>query len=144
MRSIARGLALTATALAFTTLPGTGAASAAPIGAEGLYAPSALVLGITAGDNTTTGTVLRAVTLNCAPTASGTHPDATGACAELRAAGAQLDTITTRGSRAVCSKEWNPVTVTAEGVWEGKRFSYLHTFGNLCAKDSGSGAVFDF
>ncbi|MGW6746660.1 SSI family serine proteinase inhibitor [Streptomyces sp. NPDC055025] len=144
MRSIARGLALTATALAFTTLPGTGAASAAQISAEGLYAPSALVLGITAGDNTTTGAVLRAVTLNCAPTASGTHPDATGACAELRTARAQLDTITTRGSRAVCSKEWNPVTVTAEGVWEGKHFSYRHTFGNLCAKDSGSGAVFDF
>ncbi|MFF3753091.1 SSI family serine proteinase inhibitor [Streptomyces sp. NPDC002018] len=144
MRSIARGLTLTATALAFTTPAGTGAASAAQTGAESLYAPSALVLAVTAGDDATAGTVLRAVTLTCAPTAQGSHPDAVGACAELRATRARLDTITTPGSRAACSKEWNPVTVTAEGVWEGRRFSYAHTFGNPCAKDSGSGAVFAF
>lgn len=147
MRSIARGLALTATTLAFSTLPCVGAAGAAGgagTGAGSLYAPSALVLGVTAGDSAATGTVLRAVTLTCAPTAGGTHPDAVGACAELHSTRAELDSVTTRGSRAVCSKEWNPVTVTAEGVWEGKRYSYVHTFGNPCAKNSGSGTIFDF
>ncbi|MFE4537289.1 subtilase-type protease inhibitor [Streptomyces scopuliridis] len=144
MRSIATGLALAATTLALTALPGTATASAEQAVAGGLYAPSALVLSVTGGDNATTGTVQRAVTLSCAPQASGTHPDPAGACAELRAAQGRLDTITTPAPQTFCSREWNPVTVTADGVWEGKRFSYAHTFGNPCARDSGSGTVFAF
>ncbi|MEV6424301.1 subtilase-type protease inhibitor [Streptomyces sp. NPDC051662] len=144
MRSIATGLALTATTLALTALPATGTASAEQAVSASLYAPSALVLSVTGGADTVTGTVLRAVTLSCAPQASGTHPDPAGACAELRAAQGRLDAITTPAPHISCTREWNPVTVTADGVWEGKRFSYVHTFSNPCARDNGSGTVFAF
>ncbi|MER5731991.1 subtilase-type protease inhibitor [Streptomyces sp. NPDC002138] len=139
------GLASAAMALtALAALAGTGAADAAPSGTESLYAPSALVLGVTAGDNAREGTVLRAVTLVCAPRPSGTHPNPAAACSELLAAAGQADTITAGGAGAMCSKEWDPVTVTADGVWQGKRFSYDHTFGNRCALRNGSGALFAF
>src|SRR5215217_2270328 len=76
-------LTLTATAVC---APLAGAAVAAPVAApSGLYAPSALVLTTGHGDTAATVTPERAVTLTCAPTASGTHPAASQACAELRA-----------------------------------------------------------
>ncbi|MYR62323.1 protease inhibitor protein, partial [Streptomyces sp. SID625] len=75
MRNTARWaatLALTATAVCG---PLTGAALAAPSGAPAsLYAPSALVLTVGHGDSAATAAPERAVTLSCAPTASGTHP----------------------------------------------------------------------
>lgn len=109
-----------------------------------LYAPSALVLTVTDGADHKTGTVQRAVTLSCAPSPSGSHPDAATACAELKKNGAKFDAITASGTNRVCTKEWEPVTVTADGVWEGQRVDYAHTFSNSCALDGGRGAVFTF
>ncbi|MFF2944099.1 subtilase-type protease inhibitor [Streptomyces niveus] len=163
MRSIARAGACGA-ALALSSLLLTGAAGAvpaeapgggasiggvpapgtSPTGAESLYAPSALVLTVTDGADHKSGTVRRAVTLSCAPTPSGSHPDAVGACAELKENGAKFDSITTSGTNRVCTKEWEPVTVTADGAWEGKRVAYVHTFSNSCAMNGGRGAVFTF
>ncbi|MFJ3923235.1 SSI family serine proteinase inhibitor [Streptomyces sp. NPDC090022] len=147
MRSIARGLGLASAAMALTALTalaGSGVAGAAPSGTESLYAPSALVLAITAGDDPDEGTALRAVTLVCAPRPSGTHPAPAAACAELRAADAMFDTITMPATGVRCSKEWDPMTVTADGVWNGRRVAYTHTFGNPCAMRHGSGALFRF
>jgi len=139
MRTTARWaatLALTATAVG---APLTGTALAAP---ASLYAPSALVLTIGHGESAAVATPQRAVTLNCAPTASGTHPAAAQACAELRAAGG-LDGLAPR-SDARCTKEYDPVVVTVDGVWQGKRVSYERTFGNACVKDSYGSSVFAF
>lgn len=77
MRSIAKGLGLGSAAMALTALtalawPGT--AGAAPAGTESLYAPSALVLSVSAGPDADAGAALRAVTLVCSPTPGGTHP----------------------------------------------------------------------
>ncbi|MEU0395466.1 subtilase-type protease inhibitor [Streptomyces sp. NPDC006208] len=148
MRYIARGLALAAaTTLALVAAPAVGTAGAAQSGAQdtrSLFPPSALVLTVTAGDDAKNGTVLRAVTLGCTPTASGTHPAAAAACAELRANEAKFDSITSRGTTGACTKQYDPVTVTADGVWQGKRVSYTHTFGNPCTKKHGSGTVFGF
>ncbi|MFD3487300.1 subtilase-type protease inhibitor [Streptomyces sp. NPDC058665] len=119
-------------------------AGTSPSGAEGLYAPSALVLTVTDGADHKTGTVRRAVTLSCAPTPSGSHPDAVAACSELKKNGAKFDAITNSGTSRVCTKEWEPVTVTADGVWEGRRVDYTHTFSNSCAMNGGRGAVFTF
>lgn len=58
---------------------------------SGLYAPSALVLTMGHGETAATVTPERAVTLNCAPTPSGTHPAAYDACGELRAVNGDLD-----------------------------------------------------
>ncbi|MCX4524319.1 MULTISPECIES: subtilase-type protease inhibitor [unclassified Streptomyces] len=147
MRSIARGLGLGSAAMALTALtalawPGT--AGAAPSGTESLYAPSALVLGITAGEDASSGTVLRAVTLVCAPTPRGTHPSPAAACAELRANFDTLDAVTEPEWGTACTREWNPMTVTADGVWQGRRMSYSYTFGNPCGLHNTSGSLFGF
>ncbi|MFF4488067.1 protease inhibitor [Streptomyces sp. NPDC001544] len=136
MRTTARWAAtigLTATAVC---VPLTGAAVAAPVSApSSLYAPSALVLTTGHGQSAATATPERAVTLSCAPTASGTHPAAAEACAELRGAGGDLDALKSNDD-VFCTKLYDPVVVTVEGVWQGKRVSYEHTFGNACVKDA--------
>ncbi|MFH7595465.1 subtilase-type protease inhibitor [Streptomyces racemochromogenes] len=145
MRSITRSLGLASGAMAltaFTALAGTGAADAAPTGAQSLYAPSALVVSVTAGQNAATGTVLRAATLVCAPRPGGTHPSPAAACAELKAHGASLDVLAAPRPDTACTREWNPVTVTAEGVWQGRRMSYTYTFGNPCGLRSSTGTLF--
>ncbi|MCH5671326.1 protease inhibitor [Streptomyces gilvus] len=143
MRNTARWaatLALTATAVCG---PLTGAALATPAAAPAsLYAPSALVLTIGHGDSAATVTPQRAVTLSCAPTPSGTHPAAALACAELRAAGG-LDALAPRDD-VLCTKLYDPVVVTADGVWQGKRVSYERTFANQCVKDAYMSDVFAF
>jgi subtilisin inhibitor-like len=124
--------------------PLAGAAVAAPApGPAGLYAPSALVLTMGHGDTATAVTPERAVTLTCAPTASGTHPAAPGACAELRAADGDFDALAARGD-VMCTKRYDPVVVTVEGVWRGKRVAYERTFANDCVKNSHGTAVFTF
>jgi hypothetical protein len=147
MRSIARSLGLGSAAMALTALTALawpGAADAAPSGTESLYAPSALVLGVAAGQDAGSATVLRAVTLVCAPAPGGTHPNPAAACAELRANAARLDRVAAPRSGIACTKEWNPMTVTADGVWEGRRLNYSYTFGNPCGFRNSSGALFGF
>ncbi|MGW2834305.1 subtilase-type protease inhibitor [Streptomyces sp. NPDC001286] len=139
MRNTARWaatLALTATAVCG---PLTGAALATP---ASLYAPSALVLTVGHGDSATDATPLRAVTLSCAPTPSGTHPAADLACAELRAAGG-VEGLAPR-TDVLCTKQYDPVVVTVDGVWQGKRVSYERTFANSCLKYAYGADVFEF
>ncbi|GCB43568.1 protease inhibitor [Streptomyces sp. NL15-2K] len=148
MRNTARWaatLGLTATAVCG---PLTGAAFAAPgtvpsTAPTTLYAPSALVLTLGRGESAATTTPHRAVTLTCAPTASGTHPAANPACAELRAADGDLNALAVRGGVA-CTKEYDPVVVTVDGVWRGQRVSYERTFANECVKTTYGSSVFAF
>jgi hypothetical protein len=144
MRTTARWaatLGLTATAVCG---PLTGAAVAGPDAvAPSLYAPSALVLTTGHGADAATATPERAVTLNCAPTASGTHPAAVQACAELRGVDGDFGSLKARDD-VWCTKLYNPVVVTVEGVWQGRRVSYQHTFGNTCVKDALNSSVFAF
>jgi hypothetical protein len=140
MRNTARlatTLALTATAVCG---PLTGAALAAP---TGLYAPSALVLTVGHGDSAALAVPARAVTLTCAPTASGTHPAAADACAELRGVGGDFDALTGQVD-VLCTKQYDPVVVTVDGVWQGRRVSYERTFANECVKSSHGTSLFAF
>ncbi|MET9800432.1 subtilase-type protease inhibitor [Streptomyces sp. NPDC006368] len=107
----------------------TGVAEARP---ASLYAPSAVVLTVTQGEDETT--VVRASTLSCAPTAQGTHPDPEAACAALAATAGTLDALLAApDSNRACPMHYDPVTVTADGVWQGRRISWKHTFSNTCA-----------
>jgi subtilisin inhibitor-like len=134
-------LTLTATAVCG---PLTGSALAAPNAAPAsLYAPSALVLTMGHGESAALATPLRAVTLICAPGASGSHPDAVDACAELRAADGDLNALSVRDD-VLCTKLYDPVVVTVQGVWKGKRVDYERTFSNECVKDSYGTFVFTF
>ncbi|MFJ9821004.1 subtilase-type protease inhibitor [Streptomyces sp. NPDC101151] len=104
------------------------AATAAP---SSLYAPSALVLTVSYPGGST-DTAARAVTLSCAPGASGTHPAPAAACADLRKADGRLDSLLSTASGQACTQLWSPVTITADGVWQGTRTSWKHTFANSC------------
>ncbi|MFG2225853.1 subtilase-type protease inhibitor [Streptomyces sp. NPDC048644] len=143
---IALGAALVLGALATTAQAATTPAAAAAQSARsgGLYAPSALVLTVGEGESRASSTVARAVTLTCAPVAGGSHPVARAACGQLNAVKGDLDQVTGARSTRVCTKEWAPVVVTADGVWQGRRVAYTHTFANSCAMQDGAGAVFEF
>ncbi|WP_310717617.1 subtilase-type protease inhibitor [Streptomyces lydicus] len=119
------------------------AAPAQPSRSGGLYAPTELVLTMGQGESRATTTVQRAVTLSCTPVATGSHPDPKSACAELRAVAGDFNAVTSAPSQRLCTKEWAPVLVTADGVWQGKRVSYTYTFANSCMM-AGSSSVFQF
>ncbi|SNX65691.1 subtilisin inhibitor-like [Streptomyces sp. TLI_55] len=140
MRNTARWAATLALTAGAVCGPLTGAALAAP---DSLYAPSALVLTLGHGDSAATATPARAVTLTCAPTASGSHPAAALACAELRGVGGDLDAFQARDG-VQCTKQYDPVVVTVDGVWQGKRVSYERTFANECVKGSLGSSLFTF
>jgi hypothetical protein len=144
MRNTARWamtLGLTATAVCG---PLTGAALATPGPAPtALYAPSALVLTVGHGESAAAATPERAVTLTCAPTSSGTHPVAGSACAELRGVGGDIHALTARDG-VMCTKQYDPVVVTVDGVWQGQRVSYERTFSNECVKNAYGSGVFAF
>ncbi|MEV6833813.1 subtilase-type protease inhibitor [Streptomyces sp. NPDC051133] len=131
MRTNLRFAGITAAAVGLigaTLAAVAGTATAAP---AGLYAPSALVLTVSYPGGTT-DTAARAVTLSCAPGSTGTHPDPAGACAELRTANGSLDSLLARDPGQVCMRIWSPVTITVDGVWQGARTSWKHTFANSC------------
>ncbi|GHF40943.1 subtilase-type protease inhibitor [Streptomyces mashuensis] len=152
MRYMTGGIALgTALALGGLLGAGTSASAAAPTPApvpaaqtQSLYAPSALVLTVGQGESRATAGVQRAVTLTCTPRPAGTHPNTSGACAELRLSDGDFAKVVKTRSETFCTREWNPSVVTAEGVWEGKRVSFSHTFANPCEAKAGKGVVFEF
>uniref|UniRef100_A0AAU2VFE2 Probable subtilase-type protease inhibitor n=1 Tax=Streptomyces sp. NBC_00003 TaxID=2903608 RepID=A0AAU2VFE2_9ACTN len=148
MRKIA-AVSAVAVALLANGLVGTGLGSAAAAPADAmapmsLYAPSALVISIEPGTGEEGASVQRAVTLSCAPTPSGTHPAPAAACAELRHVQGDFTALAASGAPRICTKLWNPVTVRADGIWNGKRVSHVQTYGNSCMKAAGSEAVFNF
>ncbi|WP_093802807.1 subtilase-type protease inhibitor [Streptomyces sp. Wb2n-11] len=136
-----------AAALALTGAVSTGTAHAQPAaGAAGLYAPSALVLTMGTGEEAATATVGRAVTLSCAPLPGGTHPSPGAACKELRAAHGEFSGLVDTSPQRSCTREWDPVVITAQGVWQGKPVSWSATFGNVCEMEGGltESALFSF
>ncbi|KUL33892.1 protease inhibitor protein [Streptomyces sp. NRRL F-4489] len=148
MRYITGAVAL-GTALVLGSLATTAQAAAAPAQPArtgGLYAPTELVLTVGSGESRATATVERAVTLSCMPVPSGSHPMARAACTQLRAVSGDFNAVTAgaAASDRLCTKEWNPVLVTADGVWQGRRVAYTHTFANPCEMTDGKGTVFEF
>lgn len=135
-----------ATVLALAGGGVTGIAHAQPAGTTSLYAPSALVLTVGTGEESATATVRRAVTLSCAPKPSGTHPSPAAACAELRDAGGEFSGVIDTSPQRNCTREWDPVVITAQGVWQGKQVSWSTTFGNTCQMEGGlaEGALLTF
>ncbi|MEU0405195.1 SSI family serine proteinase inhibitor [Streptomyces sp. NPDC006197] len=134
----ATGLALVGTA--FT---GADTAEAAP---ASLYAPSALVLTVSEGAHPATDTVVRAVTLTCAPVPSGSHPAPEAACGELASVDGDFTSLTGLREGRPCTREWNPVTITGDGVWQGRRVTWSATYGNACElrARTADGTVFAF
>ncbi|WP_133915902.1 protease inhibitor [Streptomyces sp. NBC_00582] len=144
MRNTARWAATLGLTAATVCAPLTGAALAAPAAAPAsLYAPSALVLTLGHGETAATAGAARAVTLSCMPGPSGTHPAPAPACAELRAVGGDPAALAGPGD-AMCTKQYDPVVVTVDGVWQGKRIAFERTFANECVKNAAESSLFAF
>ncbi|MBW1600004.1 subtilase-type protease inhibitor [Streptomyces sp. JJ38] len=133
---LAVGALITAAAL----VPFGGTAHAAP---ASLYAPSALALTVASGDTAATATPERAVTLSCTPSTTGTHPDPAAACADLARVDGDFGSLAADPER-FCPLYYDPVVVTAVGVWNGQRVSYERTYGNACQLGAEAHSVFAF
>ncbi|MFE0423173.1 subtilase-type protease inhibitor [Streptomyces sp. NPDC058953] len=117
---------------------------AGPAEARGLYAPSALVLTAGKGESPALAVAERAVTLSCAPGATGTHPAPADACRELGAVRGDFDALPSKLPMTLCTREYAPVTVTAQGVWQGERIAWSGTYNNGCEMTATLGVVFSF
>ncbi|MEU5401142.1 subtilase-type protease inhibitor [Streptomyces sp. NPDC005963] len=136
-----------ATALVLGGTAVAAAEAAQPARAGTLYAPSALVLTIGKGAaNGVTSTVERAVTLDCGPSAGGSHPASTAACGELERVDGEFTALPSALPYTTCTRQFEPVTVTADGVWRGRHLTWSGTFNNGCemVASLGGGAIFAF
>ncbi len=113
-----------------STLTGTANAAAADAGA-GMF------LTVSGSENTW----IRGVLLHCDPP-GGSHPAAEAACADLAAAGGDFDALP--GDPHRCTKEYDPVTATATGTYNGRPVAWHRTFPNACVMDGITGPVFRF
>lgn len=88
-------------------------------------------------DGATTGT-----SLECEP-AGGDHPQPRSACELLAEFDGDFEAVDTKSCDA-CVLIYAPVTVTAEGHWQGDVVDYTETFPNKCVMIGEKGAIFDF
>ena len=82
------------------------------------------------------------VTLRCDP-AGGNHPRAAQACSDLARSHGVFSATRDKSPRA-CFMIYSPVTVSAEGTWQGQNVSFGSRFPNTCALQSKTGSIFDF
>jgi len=130
-----RPRAVLATAALLALAAGTSAA-AAPSGNP--VPDGALFLTVSGNDHTPP----RGVGLLCPPAPDARHPHAAAACADLAAAGGDLDALP--GDPHPCPLVYDPVTATATGRWDGHPVTWRRTFPNACHLEAGTGPVFAF
>lgn len=95
-----------------------------------------LFLTVTRGDSRSSDT--RGTLLLCDPPQG--HAHAAEACAELDAAGGDIDAIPPRS--VFCPMIYAPVTTHARGEWNGNPVDYTKTFSNACVMTARTGEVF--
>ncbi|MFF5212446.1 SSI family serine proteinase inhibitor [Streptosporangium sp. NPDC000396] len=99
-----------------------------------------LVLSLAAGENAVPAE--RYALLGCEPT-RGTHPGAPDACRALLSVNGDPAALRPPPGLA-CTMQYDPITVTATGVWQGRLIRYERTFGNACSLRGATGPVFTF
>lgn len=130
--------ALLAVAAAVVPSAVPAAASQPPERVAKPVAPRGLFLTVSGSQNTW----IRGVLLQCSPKPSGPHPEAAQACAALDEARGDLDRL--RGEPHPCTKQYDPVTVSATGAWRGRPTAWHKTFSNACELAVATGPVFRF
>ena len=136
MKVVARMGALAAAGLAGLAIATAGVtpAQAAPT------APAGLLTLVVAPDAATDGATRMAL-LQCSPD-TGTHPTVSAACDALRVVSGDLTALGT--DEGFCTREYQPVSVTAVGVWNNAPVVYRQTFSNRCEMLKATGQVFSF
>ncbi|MEV4642248.1 SSI family serine proteinase inhibitor [Actinoplanes sp. NPDC049548] len=84
----------------------------------------------------------RITLLTCGP-AAGTHPRSADACATVATVDGDLAALDVQPD-GFCTREYQPVTATATGFWQGRPVLYGETFPNRCEMLRETGALFDF
>ncbi|MEV0494650.1 SSI family serine proteinase inhibitor [Streptomyces atratus] len=87
-------------------------------------------------------TWIRGIGLQCPVASHSHHPKAAEACAALDEAGGDLDELP--GSPHPCPLVHDPVTVTAQGTYNGAAVDWQRTYPNACVMEATAGPVFDF
>ncbi|MHB9858239.1 SSI family serine proteinase inhibitor [Streptomyces sp. YIM S03343] len=129
-----------ATAVRGALLAATALLAAGPVPAQA--APHAhgngnwLYVTVTHGEARAGGS--RSSLLMCDPPQG--HAHAADACAELEAASGDIGAVPHK--EVICPMIYAPVTAQAEGVWNGKRVAYAHTFANTCEMTAHTRDVF--
>ncbi|WP_067674301.1 subtilase-type protease inhibitor [Nocardia miyunensis] len=127
-------------AVASAALATMAAVTAAPAQARPTdLPPTVLLLSVSRSHAPALGTVL----LTCSPAVAGNHPQSDAACDELEAAGGDFGALRGRAMR-FCPMIYDPVTLSAEGIWHGTRVSYRQTYANACQSGDRSTYVFAF
>lgn len=128
--------------LAFT-LVGAFATLAAPsqtAAATGDHAqhqkPSTIRLSVSSGVSPTRGAVLK-----CHPM-GGSHKRGAEACTQLDGAGGRFE-ASAQNSGVACTLQYEPVTATAVGQWNGRSVNFEQTFSNSCVLAAHTGVIFD-
>ncbi|MDP9865293.1 MULTISPECIES: SSI family serine proteinase inhibitor [Streptosporangium] len=98
----------------------------------------AFVLSIAEGENS--AAAARHVLLVCDPP-YGTHPTPVAACEALAQVGGDIARLRPLPN-LVCAMAYDPITVTATGIWDGRSIRYEQTFGNACSLRGTTGLIF--
>ncbi|MCC5581884.1 protease inhibitor protein [Microtetraspora sp. AC03309] len=81
--------------------------------------------------------------LSCSPPSRGTHPAPTKACPMLEKVGGDPAKLQPDPTVA-CPMLFEPVTVTASGMWNDVYVRFERTYGNACQLRAMTGAIFAF
>ncbi|MER5854017.1 SSI family serine proteinase inhibitor [Streptomyces sp900105245] len=129
-----------ATAAAGALLAAAGLLAAGPPRAAAGDTPTGnwLYLSVTKGDGRPGGP--RGGLLLCDPPLG--HARAAEACAELGAAGGDIDRIPARN--VFCPMIFAPVTLHARGLWDGRSVDFRQTYTSRCVMEARTGAVLAF
>lgn len=84
------------------------------------------------------GEELASCTLTCGP-AGGSHPHAEKVCAQLSEVDGEVGKIPAEDR--ICTKEFRPVVLVAEGTWKGEARSFKQEYGNLCTGVGATGGI---
>ncbi|MEH0550563.1 SSI family serine proteinase inhibitor [Streptomyces sp. B21-101] len=114
-----------------------GAAPAALAASHDALPGNWLQLTVTRGDARSSDT--RGTLLLCDPPQG--HARAAEACDALARSGGDVEAVP-RDTGRVCPLVYAPVTVRAQGRWNGRPVDYSHTYSNDCEREALTGPVF--
>ncbi len=100
--------------------------------------PSVLTL-----TTTTNGYAPHVVELTCDPD-GGTHPDSQTACMQLSQVDGDVAHLPASQVHIFCPMIFQPITVTATGLWRGRTVQFRDEYTNGCERDNRTGMLFRF
>ncbi|MDF5756474.1 SSI family serine proteinase inhibitor [Spongiactinospora sp. TRM90649] len=110
-----------------------------------VYGTGARTVALTVNDGYSAGNNYgRHVYLVCSPVRGTSHPYAWSACNQLERAEGNIEDIRAITPWFGCTRQYRPVTVTANGWWDGRYIRYQRTFDNSCSMRARTGSIFRF